>query len=87
MRDRGRRPRPAPGARSPPAARARQALTHEDHGGGRSAPSVPARAAPGATALPSRTRTFQSGHPLATPSHKGALPARPRPPGVFPGGP
>lgn len=68
-----RRKRERPRAPTPPrpAAGARQALTREDHGGGRSAPSVAARAAPGAAALPSRARTFRSCHPLATPQLQG----------------
>lgn len=53
-----------------PAVGARQALTRDDHGGGRSAPSVSAPVAPGAAALPNRARTFWSTRRPATPSRR-----------------
>lgn len=66
-----------------PAAGARQALTRDDHGGGRSAPSVPAPVAPGAVALPSRARTFWSTRRPATPSRRRCA-GTPPPRGGFP---
>lgn len=69
----GRRPRPAPGARRPPApaAGARQALTREDRGGRGAISTICAHLPPPSPAerhfRGARTRTFRGCHPAALP--------------------